>query len=225
MKRTQILTAAGILVALSLGLILAYPLIATQMPTLAKPDIKVTVAYAFISTPLSNSTIPGLARDADDGWQTQNTVFSYLIVMNITNNSDQTIQINSLSALLGPSISNAGGGISAQNLLVNDLRTKDFGVAFNNMLAPHESRLVSLSGMTGIPIAFYDVLKRGDVYVLGSVDAVVAYQQSGFSSATDLRQIPLQTIPEGYLYNSLIGPNQMLTVNGLTADVVPRNLD
>lgn len=225
MKRSQIVTAAGIIIALSLGLILAYPLIATQMPTLTKPDVKVAVAYAYISTPLSNSTIPGLSREADESRQTQ--IFSYLIIMNVTNNSNDTLRINSLSVLLGPNISvGERGAISAVNLLIKDHRSGESGmVAYDNIWNPQQSRLICLSGMTGIPQNFYDVLNRGDVWVLGSAEATIAFEKSGYIEAKDLRQIPLQTLPEGYLYNSLIDKNQMLSIYGLDATVIPRNLD
>jgi hypothetical protein len=149
-----------------------------------------------------------------------------MIVMNVTNNSDQTLRINSLRALLGPDISCAGdgGAISARNLLVYDYREESFPVSFNNIWQPHQSRLVSLSGMTGIPSLFYEAL-NSPVYVLGSVEAV-AYTGGGTGKATDLRQVSLQqTVQENYVYNSLLDDNQMLTLYGLEAYIVPRTLD
>lgn len=226
MKRSQVFTVAGILIALTLGVALAYPLIA-DMPTLTKPDIDLNVVYAYVSAPISDSNITGLYRNTSEGWQRENLVFSYLIVMNVTNNSDQTLRINSLHALLGPDISIAnsdGDSISARNLLVDDYREEQYAVGFDYAWLPNESRLVSLSGMTGIPSLFYEAL-NSPVWVFGSVDAVT-YTGGGAGKATDLRQVSLQqTVQGNYLYNSLLEDNQMLTLNGLDAQIVPRTLD
>jgi hypothetical protein len=226
MKRSQVYTVAGIMIALTLGVALAYPLVA-DMPTLAKSDVDLAVVYTYVSAPISDSNVTGLYRNTSDGWQRENLIFSYMIVMNVTNNSDQTLRITSLRALLGPDISVAnsdGDSITARNLIVNDYREEAFPVGFNYIWQPHEFRLVSLSGMTGIPSLFYEAL-NSSVWVLGGVEAV-DYTGGGTGKAMDLRQVSLQqTVQGNYLYNSILEDNQMLTLYGLEAYIVPRTLD
>ncbi|MGD6810017.1 MAG: hypothetical protein ACQCN3_10000 [Candidatus Bathyarchaeia archaeon] len=227
MRRSQILMIAGVLVALSLGLALAYPLLANQMPTLETPELGLTVAYTYISSPLNNSGLTGVWRNSSNGWQVNNIIFSYLVVMNITNYSNVSVQVNTLQVMVGPSITvdQDSGMTSAHNLLVSEYRMKEFPLPFNDVWAPNESKLVYLSGMNGVPDAFYSVVNSGSVWILGRAEGKIAYQNSGGDSAYDLKQVPLQVTDGNYLYNSLLTDNQMLRLYGLEAEVVPRYLD
>lgn len=225
MRRSQILMVAGVLVALSLGLALAYPLLVTQMPTLERPELGLTVAYTYISSPLNNSDLTGVWRNYSEGWQTENLIFTYMVVLNITNYSNMSVRLNTLQAFVGPSITYSDSGLFANNLLVEDSRITGYQLRFDNVWMPNESKLVCLSGTTGVPASFYKVLNSGSVWVLGLVNGPFAFQESGIETAYDLRQTPLQDTDGNYLYNSLLNDNQMLRLNGLEAEVVPRYLD
>jgi hypothetical protein len=226
-KHSKILMVIGVLVALSLGLALAYSLLATQMPNLEKPEIGLNVVYTYISSPYNNSNLTGVWRNSSNGWQNNNVIFNYMIIMNITNYSSRLVQINSLQALVGPNITyfNDTSAVSATNLIVDDSRMKDFSATFNGVLGPYESKLVCLSGFTGVPVEFYDQAISGNTWVLGKVDAQAAYSNGPYSNAYDLKQVPLKDIDGNYLYNILLNDDQMLRLFGLEAEVVPRNTD
>lgn len=217
----------GVVVALSLGLALAYPLLAPQIPSLDKPNLGLNVVYTYISSPLNNSNLTGVWRNSSNGWQTNNIIFNYIVIMNITNHSSGLVQLNSLQTLIGPNITyfNDTGAVSANNLIVDDSRVKDFSVRFSGALGPYQSKLVCLSGFTGVPVEFYDEVVTKSAWVLGKVDGQVGYSNSQYGNAYELKQVSLQDIDGNYLYNSLLNDDQMLRLYGLEAEVVPRNLD
>lgn len=226
MRRSQILMIVGVLVALSLGLALAYPLLANQMPTLEKPELGLTVVYTYISSPLNDSSLTGVWRNYSSGWQTENLIFSYIIVMNITNYSDMSVQATSLQVMVGPDIKvGDSGGLSSRNAIIEDYRMKEFSLIFEDIWAPQESKLVCMSGYTGLPSSFYNVVNDGTLWVFGKIEARKAYSSGSYSSAYDLRLVQLQNLNGNYLYNSLLNDDQMLRLYGLNAYVVPRNLD
>ncbi len=251
MKRSQIIMVAGILVALSLGLALAYPLYITGMPTFAKANMGLEVVYTYISAPLSNSSLTGLWRNSSDEWQADNVIFSYMIVMNITNYSNTSVQMIKLHAIVGPTISADAdsGALSAANPVVNDERELMFGSGLSDTYwLPYESRLVSLTGMNGVPESFYNVLNgsgpvgsysvdslgthyllngSSGLFVYGRFEGQIAYSKSEGIHSTDLKQVQFQNVQGDYLYNNLLQDNQMLRLyfNGLDVQVVPRSLD
>lgn len=102
------------------------------MPTFEKPNMKLTVVYAYISSPLSNFNLTGLWRNSSIGWQTNNLIFSYIIVINVTNFSNVPAQVNSIRALVGQSASvdPDTGEIFTTNNWVADYRDQPFVPGF-----------------------------------------------------------------------------------------------
>src|SRR5665648_446329 len=105
MKRGLIITVAGCLVALVLGLAVAYPLFVSSFPSLSKLNLSVDVSYAFVQPIGSNSNLTGLWWNESvvevnyNGGVPGGTikadglVVSYLIVLNVTNNSNEAARI------------------------------------------------------------------------------------------------------------------------------------
>ena len=122
MKRGLIIAVAGCLIALVLGIAVAYPLFVSSFPSLSKLELSVDVGYALIQPIGFNSNLTGL-------WWNENVVdvnysgglpggtvkadgivVSYLVVLNVTNNSDEATRITNFDVIVGPQISVGDGG-------------------------------------------------------------------------------------------------------------------
>jgi hypothetical protein len=224
-ERRGILILVGVsLTALVLGLAVAYPLIVSDFPSLSKVDIGVEVLYAYISTPISNPNIIGLWRNASIGREANNLVFSYLVVLNVTNYSNESARVSTFATVVGPEVSSQGSlSVHAVNSIIYDFREDSHYIGYNDVWNPHSSRLVGLTGLNGRPDTFYNALSSA-VYLYGGVSGKVAYSNSQTTAASDLRQVQLQAVDGGYLYNVLVDDNHMLQLSnsGLEVDVVPR---
>lgn len=148
--------------------------------------------------------------------------------MNVTNFSNVPAQVNSIRALVGQSASvdPDTGEIFTTNNWVADYRDQPFVPAFDCYWLAHESRLIGLTGMTGAPQTFYDILNNSNVCVLGQIEAQVIYGKSASVHASDLKQVRLQNVQGNYLYNNLLRDNELLWLsnNGLNVEIVPRNV-
>ena len=228
MKRTSIIIAAGCLIALALGLALAYPLVIMDKSVTPKPYLKVDVVYAYFGIPNFDPNIIGLYSNYSNPqhYITENTngrisanaiydtdVLSYFIVLNVTNLSIKEAYVNSIETLVGPSISastnGTGFGVGATNPLLSDSRSVSAYPGWQNFLASNMSRLIYLSGIIGAINSSYSAIQ----------DKVWVYAQIHGSSYSDentpiygvaYEQLPLQTFGQDHLYNNLVGENQTL---------------
>src|SRR3989337_322203 len=109
MNRNAIIILAGSLTALVLGIAVAYPLLVSDFPSLSKVDLSVDVAYAYVEPVESNSNLTGLwwnnsVVEINHGGavQANGLVFSYLVVLNVTNLSNESALIRSFDVMVGP---------------------------------------------------------------------------------------------------------------------------
>ena len=130
MNRNAIILLTGSLTALILGVAVAYPLIVSDFPSLSKVDLSVDVAYAYVEPVESNSNLTGLwwnnsvvEIDRGGASQANGLVFSYLVVLNVTNLSNESALIRSFDVAVGPEISvGDSGSLIAYNPIVTDSR-------------------------------------------------------------------------------------------------------
>lgn len=220
--RTMII--AGSLAALFLGLVVAYPLLPSNLPSLSKADFGVDVAYAYIAPLKSDSNLTGLFWNnsvvdiqhngglPSGALESDGLAVSYFVVLNITNYSDDSARIKNFDIAVGPQISaGSDGGIIAQNLVLTDSRYLTYYPGWDEVWSPHSSRLIGLSGVTGVHEIPYASLNSSLVYLYGSAEGQVASANGGRSAVSySLKQVQLQTVGNGYLYNALINENQIL---------------
>jgi len=228
--------AVGSLIALMLGLAVAYPLIVSDFPSMSKLDISVDVAYFFIQPLNSPSNLTGLScinstvdvtysgglpggRLKADG-----LVVSYLLVLNVTNNSNESVRMSNLQAIIGSNISvGSGGSVSAANPLIVDSRqTSGFYYGF---WSPNSYRLIGLSGVAGIHETSYAAMNATMIYLYANAEGQVADTNSGqVAGGYGFKQVQLQTLSGGYLYNTLLNENQILLFyNGLDMSIGTRD--
>ncbi|HLC01161.1 MAG TPA: hypothetical protein VJL33_07580 [Candidatus Bathyarchaeia archaeon] len=222
MNRNAIIIVAGSLTALILGIAIAYPLIVSGFPSLSKVDLKVDVVYAYIEPINSNSTSTGLGwnnsvveidyLDSFGGAvQADGLVVSYLVVLNVTNLSDEAVRVRSFDAKIGyqpTAIENRTSSVTWS--IVADSRHYTYLAGEDEVWTPHSSRLISLSGVTGVHGVPYAHL-NSDVHLYGSVEGQVAYGNPGsYGKADALRQVQFQLVGNGYLYNDLLNEKQIL---------------
>jgi hypothetical protein len=214
----------GSLAALLLGLAVAYPLLVSSLPSLSKPDFGVDVAYAYIEPLESDSNLTGLywnnsVVEIQYSWglpsaalKADGLVVSYFVVLNITNYSDDSARIKNFDIMVGPQISvGSGGAVLAENPVLTDSRYLTYYPCWDEVWSPHTSRLIGLSGITGVHETPYASLNGSVIYLYGRAEGQVAYTNGGQSASSySLKQVQLQTVGKGYLYNTLINENQIL---------------
>ena len=220
--RTMIIVSS--LAALFLGFVVAYPLLISNLPSLSKVDFGVDVAYTYIEPLKTDSNLTGLYWNnsvvetqysgglLSGAVEADGLVVSYFVVLNITNYSDDSASIKNFDIAIGPQISaGSDGGIIAQNLVLTDSRYLTYYPGWDEVWSPHSSRLIGLSGVTGVHEIPYASLNSGLVYLYGSAEGQVASSNGGQSAESySLKQVQLQSVGNGFVYNTLINENQIL---------------
>jgi len=224
--KPQLMIVAGSLLALIIGLATAYPLFASDFPSLMSIETDVDVVYAYISATVSNTNITGLWRNQSSVLETSNQVFSYLIVLNVTNYSNESVRIDRLTAVIGPKVSATEGSLHAAsiNAVVIDSRQTSGSFPFDNTIMPYASKLIGLSGITGSPARFYEALNN-NIFLYGGIESQLAYRVSRLTIANSLKQVQLHNVGGDYLYNELLQENKMLRLfnGGLDVVIVARD--
>lgn len=214
----------GSLAALFLGLVVAYPLLVSSFPSLSKADFGVDVTYAYIEPLKSDSNLTGFYWNnsiveiqgsgglPSGALEADGLVVSYLVVLNITNYSDDSARIRNFDIAVGPHISaGSDGGFVAENLVLTDSRYLTYYPMWDEVWRPHSSRLIGLSGVTGVHEIPYASLNGSLVYLYGSAEGQVAYTNGGQSTYSySLKQVQFQSLGNDYLYNTLMNENQIL---------------
>ena len=213
MNRRLTITFAGSLIALFLGLAVAYPLFTSSFPSFAKLDLNVDVDYAYIQPMNGSSNLTGLVWNNSvvetnygggligGATQADGLVVSYLVVMNVTNNSDQEARIRNFVVILGPYIS-AGedGSLSVVNPLLTDSRHYSYlWIGDNEVWGAHSSKLIGLSGVTGVRDAPYASLNNSrSIFVYGSAEGQVANSNSAQQATSySLKQVSMKSAGNG----------------------------
>jgi hypothetical protein len=211
---------AGCLTALVLGLALAYPLLVSDLPVTKKVDLGVNVVYAYFGSPNVGANISGLWRnyslsnevvDVNGGrWGFDVNVVSYLIVLNVTNHSNDEAYITSFQLIVGPQISmGKDGSVQAGNALVNDYRNVEYYPGWGNIWSANTSRLIFLSGVIGVHDISYSSLNNS-INLFARVDGQAWGGEKAQFVGYDLKQVKLDPFGCTYLYNNLVSGNQTL---------------
>ncbi len=104
---------------------------------------------------------------------------------------------------------------------------------FNITWAPHESRLIMLSGTREVGVNWgLESLAEGKIMLYGAASNYLkdikemngAYVNT-FSTVTTLKQIAVEKTPDGYLYNAVLGEDQMFISDqwGVEVSIKPRS--
>jgi len=98
---------------------------------------------------------------------------------------------------------------------------------FNNTWAPHQSRLILLTGTMDVG-AFWEgleSLKEGEITLYtGATNYLSDYIVNGtyfntYSSATELKTVQLDITEDGYLYNIILSDDQMFVMDSFGVEV------
>jgi hypothetical protein len=221
--------AAGCLIALALGLALAYPLLIVNKPVTTKADLAVNVVYAYFGASNFNPNITGLyinytnlqqhyATENTNGMISGNAVYdtdivSYFIVLNVTNLSSKETYINSIETLVGPSVSASTNGtgfvVGATNPLLSDTKVVSGYAGWNNIWEPNISRLIYLSGIIGSLNTSYSLIQN-HIWAYVQINGHIYDSANTPVNGVYYEQLPLQTFGQEHLYNNLVGENQTL---------------
>lgn len=250
--RTSLKLMFGSILALMLGLAVASPILVKNLELGGTVKVDVDVVYAYFVIQDFDRNITGLWRNLTDPFESEFHVISYLIVLNVTNNSDglatigefeasaaeeilvrngtSTIGSEKLARTSGQSaIRNGqpislGFGVEMMNTIVMDYRDlSEYYPGWSQYWSPNSSRLIALSGMRNIPTIDYGALTNGTIYLYADVKGQ-PFGGSSKSSAFSLKLVNLQRIDKEYLFNSLLSGDQLLQVdsNGIDAYVEAR---
>ena len=219
LSRSTILVIAGCLTALILGLALAYPLLVLDLPVTRKVNLQVDLAYAYFGKPYLDPNVTGLWRNTTQSEAVQTNggrfafdvnVLSYLIVLNITNPSNEETMITNFDLTVAPQITlGASGSLSAINPLITDSRNilvYPGGV----ILGTNTSKLIVLSGVVGVHDVTYGSMNGSITCLYAKVDGQAWGGEKAQFVGQDFKQVKLESFGDAYLYNKLVGENQTL---------------
>lgn len=197
--------------ALLLGLAFSIPLLVSDLKPRIAIDLTVDVKYAYFGDQPFTQNISGLWRNSSNSQEYQEHLISYIIILNITNNSDQTAYISEFTAAAGPEILVENGITSLHNPIVYDVRAIKYLPAWNEYWSPNSSRLIALTGTVSVHQYSYQALYSGTLTLYGYVEGR-AYDSDMYSHTFGLKQVQLQMFGHEFLYNALISGNQLLQI-------------
>lgn len=204
------LILCGVL-ALIIGLAFSLPLLVSNLKPATSIKLIVDIKYAYFGDEAFSQNISGLWRNASNLQEWEQHLISYIIVLNITNNSNNLAFVDELDAAAGPMIIAQNNSVQMQNTIVYDVRTIKFFPGWDQYWIPNESRLVALTGTISIYPDIYQSLKGGTLYLYGRVVAH-AYGSGTSDDEFDLKQVQLEEYGSEFLYNALISGNQLLQI-------------
>jgi hypothetical protein len=209
-----------------------------------KAEVGVQVVYAYIGHPTVDSNVTGLDYDVSANVN-GNTLASYVVVLRATNLGAEMFTMTDFHVYVAPQITyNAIGfndsngnpakgslgssSIEISNALLSEERAAvPSGRTLSYYLESGDSKLIAITGLASFDRFMEQNLQNGTLYVYGSVVAQTGYadghttwssqSQTGYA----LRQVTFENVGGDYLYNALLGENQTLIINGLTATVSP----
>lgn len=104
---------------------------------------------------------------------------------------------------------------------------------FNNYWEPHESRLIRLTGTLEVSVnAGLESLAEGKITLYAGVSNYLEERRevngtyfNTFSTATELKEVQVEKTADGYLYNIILGENQIFQPDqfGVEVFIKPRN--
>jgi hypothetical protein len=221
MNRNAIIILAGSIAALVLGITVAYPMLISEFPYLSKADLNVDVMYAYIAPLGSDSNQTGLwwngsivemnLGSSGSAVKADGLIVSYLVVLNVTNNSNETVRMKGFEVMVGPQISVDDNGLrSAVNPIITDSRHFSYiTIETDDIWLPQSWKLIGLFGVAGVHEIPYSSLD-GAVFLYGYIEGQIAYSESYLNTDYSLKQVQFQSVEDAYLYNDLLNENQIL---------------
>ncbi len=227
--RPRVQLAVVGVVALLLGLAIAYPLYTPNVQTLPKYTnghafLGLDVVYAYFSTQPVSQNITGLWHNSNDPSSKYYTAGSFFLVLNITNHSNVTVVVSklSVSGAQQMSITNTPNefsetisGFFFEYHQTYNQKT-DPGPGDDVTWQPYESRLIGLSGIN--QIGNRTLLQTGTFYLGGSVEGTVIGGLPSIGGGAKL--VHMENFGDSeYLYNDLVKGNESLRVYPTSFDV------
>lgn len=241
--RLTIKLVLGSVIALTLGLAAASPILIPNLALTTKMQIEVDVVYAYFGVQDFTNSITGLWRNHTNPWEHTLQIVSYFIVLNVTNRSNKLALIGEFEVSAAPEIlvhngtdmigseklaekitvsptNGEGFGVAKENPILTDLRDLSrFYPGWSQYWAPNTSRLIGLTGMVEVSnIAAFDALQSGTIYLYGEAKGK-PYGGGSLSTGFSLKHIQLQIIGKEYLYNAILSENQILRMDSNGIDV------
>ena len=205
--------------ALAIGLAFSIPLLVINLKPATSVKLVVDVKYAYFGDQVFSENISGLWRNSSNSQEWEQQLMSYIMVLNITNNSNDVALVDELDVAAAPMITAENSNLQIQNAIVYDVRTIKFFPGWAQYWEPNESRLVALTGTVSIYPNMYQSLMSGSLYLYGRVVAH-AFGSGTSDSEFDLKQVQVQEYGSEFLYNALISGNQMIQIqNGYDVSV------
>jgi len=226
--RPRVQLAVVGVVALLLGLAIAYPLYTSNVQTSPKyPNghayLSLDVVYAYFSTQPVSQNIIGLWRNSNDPVSVYSSTGSFFVVLNITNHSNVTVVVSklSISGAQQMSITNTPNEFSQSITRFFFEYHQTYSEQANSgpgddvTWQPYESRLIGLSGIN--EISNRTLLQTGTFYLGGSVEGTVIDGLPSVGGGAKL--VHMENFGSEYLYNDLVKGNETLRVYSTSLDV------
>lgn len=228
----------GSVIALTLGLATASPILTSNLALTTKVQIEVDVVYAYFGVQNFTSSITGLWRNYSSFWENDLHIISYLFVLNVTNPTDKLLMLGEFTAVAAPEIevcngthllgskkptrnssSCSGFSVRITNRIVSAFRDLSrYYLGWSQYWSPNTSRLIALSGIIENPnTAAYEALQSGTIFLFGRVEGKIL--GGGWANGYSLKHVQLQKIGNEYLYNTLLNENQILRLSQDGIDV------
>jgi len=208
----------GSVIALTLGLAVASPILIPNLTLTTKVQIEVDVVYAYFGVQNFTSSITGLWRNYSSFRENDLHIISYLFVLNVTNPTDKLLILGEFTASAAPQIQviqhlEEGLSISETNTIASAFRDLSrYYPGWSQYWQPKRSRLIALSGIIeNSNTAAYDALQTGSIYLFGRVEGKI--YGGGWADGYSLKHVQLQKIGNEYLYNTLLNENQILRLS------------
>jgi hypothetical protein len=189
------------------------------MLSLGSPNVGVSISGLWRNYSLSNEVV----NVNGSRWGFDVNVVSYLLVLNVTNHSNDEAYITSFQLIVGPQISTGeGGSVQTGNAFVNDYRNVEYYPGWGNIRGANTSRLIFLSGVIGVHDISYISL-NSSIDLFARVDGQAWGGEKAQFVGYDLKQVKIDPFGGTYLYNNLIKGNQTLIFyNGFDVSVGTR---
>jgi len=222
--RIAIKLILGSIMALTLGLGTAFPILIPNLALTTNVQIEVDVVYAYFCVQNFTSNITGLWRNYSSLWENDLHIISYLFVLNVTNPTDKLLMLGEFTASAAPQIQvtqypKGELSIAITNPIASPFRDLSrYYPGWSQYWQPNTTRLIALSGtIENSNTAAYDALQTGTIYLFGRVEGKI--YEGGWANGYSLKRIQLQKIGNEYLYNNLLNENQILRLSQDGIDV------
>lgn len=221
--RIAIKMILGSIMALTLGLGAASPILIPNLALTASVQIEVDVVYAYFSVQNFTSNITGLWRNYSSPLEKDQHIITYLFILNVTNPTNEMLVLGEFTVYATPRIDVTPGpkgelSIAQTNpIVVGFIDLSRYYPSWSHYWSPNATRLIALSGIIeNWDIQAYNNLQEGNIYLFGQVEGRIL--GGGRAYGYGLKHVQLQKIGNEYLYNDLLNENQILRLSHIGID-------